>query len=366
MDRHSALRFPIHDFQADIQNKAVPACLATLAIMICLLPAAVSAAPDQGPIPEYTEFEQLSGCNIGMITGAPFEELVRSKIPDAGPVLYYNSPADLVTALKAGKVEAYFNSNAVGSLQVNQDSSLAIFPHSLGETNFGFAFKKNSKERQRWERAFSTISEEEKQKIWKKWTGADESAKVLPEQDWPGTAGTVRVAACDTLPPMSYRGPGGKLVGFDIEIILRMAKELDVHVEFKGMEFSAVLPSVESGMAPMGTGSIVVSAERKEVVDFIEYHPASYVLVVRSLGNEETGVGFFSGLKQSSPQRQAPDQSPDRYLHQPCGRDTGGRHSHGSLLHCIRKIRPFRDHSCHHRILDHLRRPRIRCDLEHA
>ena len=122
---------------------------------------------------------------------------------------------------------------------------------------------------------------------------------VLPEQDWPGTAGTVKVAACDTLPPMSYRGPGGKLVGFDMEIILRMAKELDVHVEFKGMEFSAVLPSVESGMAPMGTGSIVVSAERKEVVDFIEYHPASYVLVVRSLGNEETGVGFFAGLKQS-------------------------------------------------------------------
>lgn len=286
-------------FKQIFRIKAVLAYLAALTVMICLFPAAASAAPDQAPVPEYTEFEQLSGCDIGMITGAPFEELVRSYIPDAGQVLYYNSPADLVTALKAGKVEAYFNSNAVGSLQVNQDSSLAIFPHSLGETNFGFAFKKNSKERQRWERAFSTISEEEKQKIWEKWTGADESAKVLPEQDWPGTAGTVKVAACDTLPPMSYRGPGGKLVGFDMEIILRMAKELDVHVEFKGMEFSAVLPSVESGMAPMGTGSIVVSPERKEVVDFIEYHPASYVLIVRSLGNEETGVGFFAGLKQS-------------------------------------------------------------------
>ena len=74
-------------FKQIFSIKAVPACLAALAIMICLLPAAVSAAPDQGPIPEYTEFEQLSGCNIGMITGAPFEELVRSKIPDAGPVL---------------------------------------------------------------------------------------------------------------------------------------------------------------------------------------------------------------------------------------------------------------------------------------
>ena len=91
-------------FKQIFRIKAVPTCLAALAIMICLLPAAVSAAPDQGPIPEYTEFEQLSGCNIGMITGAPFEELVKSKIPDAGPVLYYNSPADMVTAASSPRL----------------------------------------------------------------------------------------------------------------------------------------------------------------------------------------------------------------------------------------------------------------------
>ncbi len=48
---------------------------------------------------------------------------------------------------------------------------------------------------------------------------------------------------------------------------LLLAKELDVHVEFTGMEFSAILSYVESGKALVGAGSIIVTDERKQVVD---------------------------------------------------------------------------------------------------
>ena len=277
--------------------------LTALAALLCLftglLAARVYAAPDQPAEPEYTEFEQLNGSAVGMITGAPFEELIRSKVPEVGSILYFNSATDLMTALKAGKVEAYLMNNAVGALQVNQDRSLAVFPHKLGETTFGFAFKKNSEERRKWQAAYEKIPDEEIEKMWEKWTGADESAKTLPEQDWPGDAGTVKVAACDTLPPMSYRGADGKICGFDIEVILRMAKELDVHVTFTGMEFASIMPSVESGKALLGTGSIVVSDERKEVVDFVEYYPAAYIFMVRSEGMADTEGGFWAGLKRS-------------------------------------------------------------------
>ena len=39
--------------------------------------------------PGYTEFEDLSGKSIGMITGAPFEELVKSKIPNVKEILFF-------------------------------------------------------------------------------------------------------------------------------------------------------------------------------------------------------------------------------------------------------------------------------------
>ncbi len=250
--------------------------------------------------PEYTDFKELGGKKVGMITGAPFEELVKSKAPDVSEIQYFASMPDMLMALKAGKIDAYFMNNAVADLSVNQDSGIAVFPESLGDAAFGFAFAKGDGTRDKWQEAYDRIDEETKGKLWTKWTGADESAKVLPEQDWPGANGTVKVAACDTLQPMSYAGEDGQLIGFDIEMILLVAKNLDVHVEFTGMEFSAVMTEVQSGKALLGTGSIVVTDDRKEVVDFVEYYPASYVLIVRAKGTETEGnPGFFAGLSDS-------------------------------------------------------------------
>ncbi len=249
--------------------------------------------------PGYTEFEDLSGKSIGMITGAPFEELVKSKVPNVKEILFFGSAPDMLAALKAGKVDAYLMNNAVGTLLVNMDSSVAIFPESLGETTYGIAFKKNSKERALWQEAYDKIPQEEIEEIWKKWTGSDETVKTMPRQDWPGTNGTVQVACCDTLPPMSYRGEDNQILGFDNEVILRMAEQLDVHVEFTGMEFASVMPTVESGKALMGCGSIVVSDERKEVVDFVDYYPASFILIVRSAAAAEAGDSLITRLKGS-------------------------------------------------------------------
>lgn len=111
----------------------------------------------QAAEPQYTEFEELNGKSIGMITGAAFEELVRSKIPGVKEILFFSSAPDMLAALKAGKVEAYLMNNAVGTLLVNMDSSVAIFPKALGDTAYGLAFKKNSKDRAVWQEAFDKI-----------------------------------------------------------------------------------------------------------------------------------------------------------------------------------------------------------------
>ena len=66
-----------------------------------------------------------------------------------------------------------------------------------------------------------------------------------------------------------------------------VARELDVKVEFTGMEFSAILAAVQSGKADMGAGSIIITAERAEAVDFLEYYPAAFVLVVRTVATSQ-------------------------------------------------------------------------------
>ncbi|MCR5232795.1 MAG: ABC transporter permease subunit [Lachnospiraceae bacterium] len=231
---------------------------------------------------EYTEFSQLKGRTVSMLTGAPFEDLVLSHEPGVAEFTFFNNTPDALQALKSGKTDAFLNNNAIGTLAVNRNPELAMFPQSLNDGVFGFAFAKGSEECKQWQAAYDTIPEETKNALWEKWTGSDESAKILPEQDWPGRNGTVRAAVCDTLEPMSYVGEGGQLIGFDIEMLLLIAKELDVHIQFTGMEFSAIMASVQSGKALVGAGSIIATDERKQSVDFVEYYPAAFVLVVRA------------------------------------------------------------------------------------
>ena len=251
--------------------------------------------------PEFTMFSELNGKTVSMLTGAPFEELVRSKVPKVGDFTYFSSMPDIILALISGKTDAALSNNAIAQLSINRNSGITLFPESLQDGVFGFAFAKGDPNRDVWQTAFDSIPKEKIQAAWKKWTGADESLKFLPEQDWPGLNGTVTAAVCDTLEPMSYTGENGELRGFDNELILLTAKELDVHVEFVGMEFSAILSYVQSGKALIGTGSIIVTPEREEAVDFLPYYPAAFVLVVRTASqqSEQKALTFMDSIRSS-------------------------------------------------------------------
>jgi len=55
--------------------------------------------------PEFDDYSDLSGKRVSMLTGAPFEDLVRSKVPDVGEFSYYNSMPDMILALKNDKTD---------------------------------------------------------------------------------------------------------------------------------------------------------------------------------------------------------------------------------------------------------------------
>ncbi|MCR4847065.1 MAG: ABC transporter permease subunit [Eubacterium sp.] len=257
----------------------------------------VIAASDSEP--EFDDFSELSGKKIAMLTGAPFEELISSKVPNVGEFQYFANLPDMEMALKSKKIDAYLMNNAIAELTTNVDDEQALFSEPLADSEFGFAFKKGSKERDKWQEAYDNLDEEQIDELWDKWTGSDYSVKTIPEQDWPGKNGTVKVATCDTLEPMCYLGDDGQLVGFDIEVMLLLAKELDVHVEFIGMEFAAIMTYVQSGKADVACGSIIVTDERKESMDFVNYHYAAFVLVVRAANSGSEKLSFWDGIKSS-------------------------------------------------------------------
>ena len=60
-----------------------------------------------------------------------------------------------------------------------------------------------------------------------------------------------------------------------------------------------MLSSIGSGKADIGCGSIVITSEREETMDFVNYRPASFVLIVRAKKTETSDDSFIGGLKDS-------------------------------------------------------------------
>ena len=74
--------------------------------------------PD-APIPEFSTFSELNGKTISMLEGAPFEDMIKSKVQNPGGFTYYSNMLDLLLALKSGKTDAALSNNAVSRLGIN-------------------------------------------------------------------------------------------------------------------------------------------------------------------------------------------------------------------------------------------------------
>ena len=99
-------------------------------------------APDVQP-----ELAEFSGKTVSMLTGAPFEKLVKSKAPDVGEFTFFNSTPDMIEALKTQKSDAFLMNNAVSQLILNRNPDPALFLQNLQDGEFGIAFAKGDARR---------------------------------------------------------------------------------------------------------------------------------------------------------------------------------------------------------------------------
>ena len=86
----------------------------------------------------------------------------------------------------------------------------------------------------------------------------------------------------------------GKIVGVDIEIANRIAKELGKKLVVKDVSFDFVINEVKSGKADFAAAGISITDERKKEVDFTnEYTISNQVVVVK----KESNIKNFDDIK---------------------------------------------------------------------
>lgn len=102
----------------------------------------------------------------------------------------------------------------------------------------------------------------------------------------------LRVATAAKFAPFEYI-EGGQFRGIDMEIAEIIAKELNLKLVIKDMEFDSVVQAVVSKNADIGISGLTVNETRKQVLDFSDtYFSASQMVLVRD--NDKRFDGKFS------------------------------------------------------------------------
>ena len=82
-------------------------------------------------------------------------------------------------------------------------------------------------------------------------------------------AGTIRVSTDPAYPPQSFLNEEtGEYEGFDIDVALAIGERLGVEVEFTDPTFDAVVAGSWADRWDMSVGSVTVTSEREDVLDF--------------------------------------------------------------------------------------------------
>ena len=218
----------------------------------------------------------LTGRQVGSNVGGNLHTLADKFAPGINHV-YFTDNHSAVQALLTNKVAAVLLDEPIARNFVSRHPDKLEIASIFVDDNYGFAMPKNSRLK---ERASAVVDKMQKEgtldDLKKRWCGSDPAKKVLT--DWAkkfnssGKNGKLRAALAPYYEPLCYMDADGKPTGYEIDIINRIAAELDMKLEFISIVGGARMEMIASGKADLSGGSMSITPERMEKVDFLPPH----------------------------------------------------------------------------------------------
>lgn len=90
-------------------------------------------------------------------------------------------------------------------------------------------------------------------------------------------------------PPFEYADANvsSEIIGFDVDLMNAIAADQGFKVEWKDLEFDALIPALQSGQIDIIVSGMTITAEREEAVDFTEPYINAGLALAVAADNEE-------------------------------------------------------------------------------
>ncbi len=258
--------------------------LICLCAVLCLsLVVFASCADDKTSDVVFEKKEDFSGRTIGYIVGGVFNDIIDGVIDGVNYKTYADTTGG-IAALQKGDIDGMALDMPVAKLLVAQHPEFEIFHEVIAPDRYGIVLQKNSP----YTDKFSAVIEEfEKDgtmaRLEEKWFSGDDAKMVIDwsQYDLESTPdNTIRYIYENTTSPMGYSGNGGDHAGFEVELVLNIAKKLGMGVDIKTTSFASLINNLESDKADVATGCVSITDERKEVLNFTASHYEGGVVIV--------------------------------------------------------------------------------------
>ncbi len=259
------------------------ACLKTCAIILLIF--CLAASSSNAASAKLRSLSDFTGKKVAMLKGTSFESYLKENPVIRGnvEVVYKESDDESLAALMHQECDAIAMDGPTAELAVSMHDDLMVFPENIRNDMFGFGFPKGSEILKPFNTAMDKLKEEGLfDELKTKWMGKDELAKRLIEQDWAGKNGTLRYYVNVGTAPMAYHALNGDIVGYSVDLVLHVAREMDYKVEITEYPFDGLIPALQEGKCDLAGRAMSITPDRLEKINFSEpFYMGGSVLVVR-------------------------------------------------------------------------------------
>jgi len=276
-----------------MQRKALVLLLMCAALLLSALALPGAALAEA----QIQSLDDLSGKQVGILTGSVFDRVLLEHVPDAEPV-YFSNYTDQLAALQSGKISAFLQDEPMGRYMMSGVDGLSYLPEYFRAESYAFALPKGSTALR--DDVNRVLSEMKGDGTWEeidaRWFGSDEDAKVLPDLEFTGENGTIRFATNSGSAPFAYL-KNGEIVGYDIEMLMHICSRLGYRPEITDSDFAGILPGLSSGRYDMAGACITVTEERKQSVLFADPDYTGGIVAMVLVESEAEDAGLLGYIK---------------------------------------------------------------------
>ena len=276
----------------------VAVVLLTVGMSTCTVYAESAASDDDSETFYMTDEERdnaLLTKRIGAVSGSVQELFVRENYPGAN-ILEYSTVSDVLAALTTGKIDYAILMESPARMFVRQQSGYRYCSNPVFSNEDSFILsKENTELREKISAVVKRFKEDGTlDTLYKKWRSGDYDTSAIPKLT---TGPVLKVALTGTVEPLSFIY-NGEIVGYDCDVISRVAYELGMRVEFTDMAFASTIPAVKSGKVDVAT-NVAYTEERAKEVAFTESYVSEGTTLVMKVEDDSASGGILDSIKQN-------------------------------------------------------------------